>query len=610
LAKDRVALTKQVKEANDIVAVIGAYVPLRPQGKAFIGLCPFHNDHRPSFQVDATFQNFRCWACNKAGDVFTFIMEFEKVSFLEARTILANRAGISLQGADGPNVARLRLLNAVRWAAEQYQECLLDSPVAQAAREYLSERRLTGETVRKFGVGYAPLNGNLILSRAAAAGIDFEDLEAVAILGRRESDGSLYERFRDRVMFPVRDARGQVVGFGGRILPNSPLAEKSPKYYNSADTALFNKSELIYGLDLARQAGAGVGYLAVVEGYTDVLMAHQCGVSQVVATMGTSLTPRHVQHLRRFVPRIVLVYDADDGGNTGVDRALEVFVSQSVDLAIARLPDGLDPCDLLIAQGPEPFKRALETAADAFVYKVSQMLTLEDGYGIEGKRRIIDAVLGVLALAPAAADQSVQMKRELTVTHLAQRLGVREETLWARLKELRTERPVTDERPPEKAPAAPELKRKPAAPHERELLELLLSAPLLVPAAMAEIRAEEIGHPGLRQLVEGLYSLQTDGDAPDLDGLRSRVENADLIRYAFDAAEKGRRSSADRDEWLRQIVAAFRAPRDSKAKSELKSQLTAALDFETELGLLRRLKDTGGAGQKPVPPETPPELEV
>src|SRR5262249_11619840 len=213
---------------------------------------------------------------------------------------------------------------------------------------------------------------------------------------------------------------------------NSPLADKSPNYYNSAEPALFNKTELIYGLDLARQAGANAGYLAVVEGYTDVMMAHQSGVAQVVATMGTALTGRHVQQLRRFVPRIVLVYDADEGGNTGVDRALEIFVSQNVDLAIATLPEGFDPCDMLIAQGAEPFLRALETAVDAFDYKLNRMVAREAGKGIEGQRRIADEVLGVLAMAPDAADQSIQVKREIMVTRLSQRLGVREETVGRR----------------------------------------------------------------------------------------------------------------------------------------------------------------------------------
>ncbi len=188
------------------------------------------------------------------------------------------------------------------------------------------------------------------------------------VADRREGAG-FFDRFRDRLMFPIRDSRGQTVGFGGRILPDSPFAERGPKYYNSSETPLFLKKELLYGLDVARQAAANEGYLAVVEGYTDVLMAHQAGVTHVVATMGTALNESHVRQLRRFVPKVVLVFDADAGGETGVDRALEIFVGCDVELAIATLPEGLDPCDLITKQGVDPFVRALRNSVDALDFK-------------------------------------------------------------------------------------------------------------------------------------------------------------------------------------------------------------------------------------------------
>src|SRR5207253_8840008 len=254
------------------------------------------------------------------------------------------------------------------------------------------------ETVRRFGLGYAPLSGEWLVQKAA--GKAFDVLETVGLLAPRTGGNGHYDRFRDRVMFPIRDPRGQTVGFGGRILPSSPLSAKGPKYYNSAATPLFNKSEVLYGLDQAKQAGQAAGYLAVVEGYTDVLMAHQMGVAQVVATLGTALNARHVQHLRRFVPKVVLVFDADAGGNTGVDRALEIFISHNVDLAIATLPEGKDPCDLLVEQGAEPFGQALANAVDALDFKLNQLLAADGSTSIEGKRKVVEALLSVIALAP------------------------------------------------------------------------------------------------------------------------------------------------------------------------------------------------------------------
>src|SRR5262249_25090886 len=439
LADDRVALVKQVKEANDIVDVVGSYVNLRPVGPTFKGLCPFHDDHRPSFDVDPRRQRYRCWACGKFGDVLSFVQEHEKITFPEALELLARRAGITLEKtADSrQNRGRALMLDVMRWAAERFHRCLLDDPQAEAARCYLGERQLSGETVRRFQLGYAPIEGDWLVRLAGQANLSQEVLEQVGLVAKRLEGSGCYDRFRDRVMFPIRDARGHVVGFGGRILPGSPLESRAPKYYNSTETALFSKSENRYGIDQARQAAATAGYLAVVEGYTDVLMAQQMGVGQVVATMGTALNARHVQQLRRFVPKVVLVFDADAGGTTGVDRALEVFVSHDVELRVATLPEGLDPCDLLVQEGPDPFSAALTNAVDVLEFKLTRVLASAAQEGVEGRRRAVDEVLRVIALAPEMPGQAGAVKRELMVTRISQRLGLKEETIWARLAELR-----------------------------------------------------------------------------------------------------------------------------------------------------------------------------
>ncbi|MGH7173111.1 MAG: DNA primase, partial [Gemmataceae bacterium] len=358
MADDRV---KQVKEANDIVAVIEGYLELRPAGGArFKGLCPFHNDHNPSLVVDQQWQNYKCWSCNKYGDVITFVQERERVSFAEALELLARRAGITLEKNTNfvQNQGRAAMLDVIRWAAQQFHDCLLDSPLADEARRYVGARGLTGETVRSYGLGFAPRGGDWLVQRAEDAGVSLEMLEKVGLIAPRTERPGHYDRFRDRVQFPIRDARGQTVGFGGRILPTSPLSSRGPKYYNSTTTPLFNKSEHLYGIDQARQAAGKAGYLAIVEGYTDALMAHQLGIGQVAATMGTALNAQHVQQAKRFARRVVLVFDADAGGDTGVDRALEIFAGHDVDLAIATLPEGLDPCDLLVQQGADAFRRA------------------------------------------------------------------------------------------------------------------------------------------------------------------------------------------------------------------------------------------------------------
>lgn len=596
MADDRGGLIRQVKEANDIVDVVGGYVALRPAGPTFKGLCPFHEDHRPSFDVDPRRQRYRCWSCQKYGDVFTFIQEQERVDFREALELLARRAGITLEkrNASPPNRGRALMLETVRWAAEQYHRCLLDLPLAEGARRYLGDRRLAGETVRRFGLGYAPAAGDWLVQRAASGNVSLELLEKVGLVAVRQEGRGYYDRFRDRIIFPIRNTRGQEVGFGGRIMPTSPFADRAPKYYNSCDTPLFTKSEQLYGLDHARAAATEAGCLAVVEGYTDVLMAHQLGIPQVVATMGTALNARHVQHLRRFVPRVVLIFDADAGGNTGVDRALQLFVSQNVDLAIATLPEGLDPCDLLVAQGAEPFRAALTQAVDALDFKLQQVLASRQAQGVEGRCRAVDAVLGVIALSPEMVGPENAIKQQLILSRIAQRLALQEETVWARLKELREgirARQHKEVGPQDGQGNDSATRSAPAPPEERELLEVLLADPTLVPLAAAEIAPEQIGHPGLRELLSGLYDLQAAGEPPILDLLRVRISNPRLAAAALDLQDLGCMNT-DRPGWLRRLLDEFRRKhRLEPRQRELKNQLQAASNHEEAIALLRQLQN-------------------
>jgi DNA primase len=595
LADDRV---RQVKQANDIVDVVGGYLALRPAGGTYKGLCPFHDDHTPSFDVDPRRQRYRCWSCGKHGDVLSFVQEQERVSFREALELLAIRAGIQLDGPDvARNESRAQLLDVMRWAAKQFHDCLLDgtAPFAEEARKYVGERGLRGETVRKWGLGYAPASWHWLVDLAGRAGVSPELLEKVGLLGKRESGDGHYDRFRDRVQFPIRDVRGRVVGFGGRVLPSAARPANGPKYYNSCDTPLFSKSEQLYGIDLARPAAEKAGYLAIVEGYTDVLMAHQLGVGQVVATMGTALNDRHVKQLRRFVARVVLVFDADDGGDAGVDRALELFAAHDMELAVATLPAGLDPCDLLVQQGAEPFLRVLASATDALEFKLNRLVRREETSTVEGRKRVADAVLKVIAPASVMPGESGALKTELIVTRLAQRLTLKEESLWARLAELRrNSRQGGPDRAREPEPAP---RSAPAAPEERRLVEILLAQPDLVAKAAAGVTTGEIAHPGLRRLLVGLYTLQAAGDEPTLDRLREDLQDsAALVSKAFELQDAGL-ARPNRPAELAGLLGHFRQRRERSERDQLKSRLHAVSDDQTGMELLRRLqKRTGELG--------------
>jgi DNA primase len=591
-------LVKKVKEANDIESVIGGYLSLRQVGATYKGLCPFHDDHRPSFDVDPARKRYRCWACGKHGDVISFVQEFEKVPFREALELLARRAGISLdddrQPQQGPG--RAQLIDVMRWAAGLFSECLLESPLAEAARRYLGERGLRGETVRRWGLGYAPGSGHWLLDLAERDRVPLELLETVGLIAPSQQGEGYYDRFRDRVQFPIRDVRGLTVGFGGRVLPGSPAAARGPKYYNSADTPLFSKSEQLYGLDQARDAAAKAGYLAVVEGYTDVLLAHQNGVAAVVATMGTALNERHVRQIRRFVPRVVLVFDADAGGDTGVERALHLFASQDMELAVATLPPGLDPCDLLVKEGPGPFRRVLESAVDALEYTLTQKASREDVTTVEGARRVIDAVLGVIALAGSLPGEAGAVKTQLMITRIARRLALREETVWARLEELRRSR--RQDRPRADEPARGSA---PAPLEERQLLEVLLAEPDLVSKARASLPLDEISHPGLRRLLAGLYALDESGQPATLDGMRGGLDGSPLLNKAFELQANGERQPR-RGEVCADLLTYFQVRREREIKQRLHAQLQAATDpaaAKELLGRLRQLQRTNESSPSP-----------
>ena len=610
MPSDPVELTKQIKAASDIVAVVGGYLALKPAGPTFKALCPFHGDNRPSLDIDPRRQRYKCWACGKHGDVIQFIQEMEKVSFKEARLILANKAGIKLDENQSPqDQARVRLLGVMRWAQELHQECLLNDPIAEPARKYLGSRKLSGKSVRDFGLGFAPIDGNWLNQVSYRDRIPDDLLLEVGLTALRDQGQGYYPRFRDRVMFPIRDVQSRPVGFGGRIMPESPYASRGPKYYNSAETPLFSKSELLYGLDLARHAGAAVGYLAVVEGYTDVMMAHQCGVPQVVATMGTALNARHVAQLRRYAPKVVLVYDADAGGMTGVDRALEIFVSQDVELAVAVLPDGLDPCDLLSqSEGVEVFNKVLGSAVDALDFKMNRLLERDPNPSVEATRRIIDSVLGIMTGAPALKNQSSQVKQELIVTRLAQRLGLRHETVWARFGELTRDRKQNEKVAEERKSYAarrstePEEIGEPERPEpiesstprfggEKQLLNFLLAFPQMIGSVQPIIALEQITHAGMRRVLRELYFIHAAGETPDMDILRERLhDRPDWYASAERCREVGLHTS-EPDQDLARILGWFAKQTAQAEEKTLTAKLKGgSLDPDEATELLRKLQ--------------------
>ncbi|HLA83607.1 MAG TPA: DNA primase [Thermoguttaceae bacterium] len=529
---------EQVRQAIDIVELVGSYVALRRQGRGYVALCPWHDDSRPSLQVNPERQSFKCWVCDVGGDVFSFVMKMENVEFREALEMLAERAGINLaprpreQAAPDSPEAKARdkktLYRAMAWAETQYHRCLVNGPEAEPARQYLKSRGINSQSIERFHLGFAPGSSDWILRQAQGGTAPRQVLEAIGLLVSR-TDGSQYERFRGRLLFSIRDAQSRPVGLGGRVLPEVDCGNPQAKYVNSPETLLFTKSHLLYGLDLAKEAlrrekdKAGRTAL-VMEGYTDVIMAHQYGFDNAVAVLGTALGPNHVQILKRFADRVVLVLDGDEAGQKRTAEVLDLFVAQEVDLYVLTLPESSDPCDFLAEHGAEGFRELLaREAVDAVEHALRTVTRGVDLAGdVHGATQALERMVGLLAKAPRPSGLR-RFREEKILSRLATRFAVGEGDIRARLVQLRRtqQKPVyagQAESVPREAPIRlEELHHR--APSECELLELVVAFPDLLAEAREVFPVEAITEAPLRRIYETSCRLADEGQRPGFDRL-------------------------------------------------------------------------------------------
>lgn len=534
-------VTAEIKRAVDIVDVIGEYRPLEPMGSKFRLLCPFHDDHKPSMVVDPKFQNYRCWACQAKGDVFTFVQEMEKISFVEAKERLAERAGITLhkRGAERSDFRQF-LVRVLSWAQEQFENSLFSERTGAEARQYLRDRGLSEEIARKHGLGFAPPAYEWLIHQGKKAGVGVELLQQAGLVKTGEN-GRAYEYFRGRLMFPIRDERKRVLGFGGRILP-AFTTENTPKYLNSPATEIYNKSEVLYGMDVAaeeltKRSAAGKEASAprtpvVMEGYTDCLMAYQAGLQTAVATCGTALTPQHVAKLRRYADRVVLMFDGDTAGQKAADQAIELFLGSELDLRLCVLPNNLDPCDFIRERGVEELCRQVDSAPEALDYLISHERRHSAGGSIDAERRALEKILDRLSKIPLMAGQTPTVN--LAIHRVAREFGQPEEAIRKRIRELREQRKFPA-RIAETNNAVPEI---PMDPRERQVVQALVAFPGKAGEFRALFPLAEIRHPRLRRLMEACFELNEDlGDEATIHGLRERLDDRELDRLLMELVE-------------------------------------------------------------------------
>jgi DNA primase len=392
-----------VKERTDIVQLVGQYLTLKKSGAdSMTGLCPFHQEKTGSFSVSPAKQVFYCFGCGKGGDAITFLRELEHLSYVEAIERLASVAGVNLR-YEGDSAAERRaserrkaLYRANEQAAALFSTMLASGKEATDARAYVTERGITPESIETFGIGYAPGYSDFLLRRLGGARDLSSEVLLEAGLAARGEDGTVRDRFRGRITFPIQDLQGRHIGFGARVLPSDARASEQAKYLNTAETPIYRKHEVLYNMHRARQAVAKTGDVFVVEGYTDVIGLAQAGIANVVATCGTALGERHFEQMSRFATRAILSFDSDEAGARAAERAFGFQETYPITAVVLIMPDGLDPADFVAKHGADAVRTAAASARPLVEYMVRRTVERHDLSTIEGQSAAVSAALPIL----------------------------------------------------------------------------------------------------------------------------------------------------------------------------------------------------------------------
>jgi len=569
------ATLQQIRDSVDIVDVVSRYVTLSKTGQNLRGLCPFHQEKTPSFTVTPARQMFYCFGCGVGGDIFTFLMRKEGLEFLETVKDLAERAGIPLprnasQGLTPSQTGQRKRLEGLHALADTwFQQNLHDPSKGRPALAYLTGRGLELETLKEFGMGYAPPSWDGLTNHLTRQGATPSDLEASGLVAVKDAQGRskparFYDRFRGRVMLPIHDLRANVIAFGGRV-----FEEGTPKYLNSPDTALFQKGRVLYALHKARETNPHLDSLMLVEGYFDVLAMHQAGIRQVAAPLGTALTPEHAVLLRRFANTVVLIFDGDAAGTGAVLRALDVFRDSGVTVKVVVMPPGHDPDSYVRAHGAERFLALRDRALTLLEFAVAQRLEGATHATIEERTRRVDDILGILAKVSNPIEKNEQVQR------VAERLGVRPQLLLDRYSAVLGRRQDVARRRGNSMPAGNRRSEKREFREERDIVSFMVQGSFHA-EQLKGLRPEDFRSPLYRRLVEiGLRHLDTEGGL-DVSGFIAETGLDETCRDSVAELAVSGTHFEDRDEYIQGCLRALEQRNLRTRLDELIAQLRIA----------------------------------
>jgi DNA primase len=555
-----------VRSAGDIVRVISDYVPLKAAGTRMKGLCPFHEEKTPSFSVDPGTQLFYCFGCQTGGDIFKFVMLYEKVGFREAVELLAERFGVPLP-ASRPRDSRLdRVREAVRLAERLYAE-RLSGPGGKRCRDYLARRGIRNETVDELGLGYAPDSWDTLRNHLASNRFNPEEMAAAGLVLARKDGSGYYDRFRDRLIFPIRDVSGKTLAFGGRA-----LGDTEPKYLNSPETPAYTKGNHLYGLDRAREAVRRKGFVIVVEGYLDLAALVQAGFDNAVASLGTALTPGQAQLLARYANRVLVSYDGDSAGAAATIRSLDLLLGKGFEVRVVDLPDKLDPDDFIRKEGAQAFGRLVDSAPAYLEFLVSR----------EARRRDLDRpeerVAAANAVLPHLARLDSPIERASWAGRLADALRIEDDLVLQELKRVLKSgktvirHRVRDAEPPREV--------------ESRLVSLMLRFEQGRKKASADLDPGDLAGTRVAGIVRTILRLVGEGKGVDYPTVFSALEDDDdkeiLTRIAFREEPEG-----EADE-MEDCIRSLRKQRLMREQSELQKQIRTAADAAAINTLLDR----------------------
>ena len=567
----------------DIEQLIGSYVRLQRRGRLAVGLCPFHNEKTPSFTVYPDSQSFYCFGCGAGGDAITFIRRAENLDYVEAVRFLAGRAGLRVpdEGTDDEDArARMRILECNRAAARFFHDTLL-SPAGERGMRYLRERQLSDGTIRRFGLGYAQPGWDKLTSHLRALGFTDEELILARVAAVSKKDGHIYDLFRDRVIFPIIDLRGGVIGFGGRMLEG-----EGPKYLNSPDTPVFKKSRNLFALNRAK--GSKAEGLLLAEGYMDVIALHQAGFDNAVATLGTSLTAEQTQLISRYAREVIIAYDSDGAGQKATQRAIGLFSQTGIKVRVLKMEGAKDPDEYIKRFGAGRFKLLLQSCANATEFEISRLRQAYDLQTADGKVGFLNAFAQLMAAIRNPIERDVYIKK--TAEELAVSPEAVAQMVGSNLKRRQSGEAKKQQRDLHMyvgagARGAPDPERERNLRYalaEERLITLLLQNPDYYAYIAAKISPEQFVTGKNREVFSRLCERLRDGRPVELTNLSGTLndEEMSLVSGLLASSPSARHSREEADDCIRVL----RGKQDDKSESEV-----AAMDEEQLRAYFERL---------------------